>query len=240
MSDEQELIKARLGKLGIAPHREEEILRELSEHLEDEAAVLEARGVTREDAVQDALGSVSDWSVFRSEIVAAETAEDNMNYRTKVLWLPALGALTLSSVLLAVFQYAGLVPRFYWSSATAQSMQPFYTIYLPWLVALPVVGAATALWSQHAGGEPVHRLLAALSPPLAMLGTFLAGPFVGLLIYLCLRLLGNRNLPSPHPSLHGVTLMAGVFAMLASWVLLPAVGLLLGAALFLRNAEHRA
>ena len=103
----QVLIRERLGKLGLGPRREEEILRELSEHLADHAEALEARGVARDAAAREALDSVSNWPELRKEILSAETEETIMNYRTKVLWLPALCALTLSNGLLALMQIFG-------------------------------------------------------------------------------------------------------------------------------------
>ncbi len=112
MSDDQELIKARLGKLGLGTRREEEIVRELSEHLADHAAALEARGVASEAAAREALESVSHWPELGEEILAAETEETTMNHRTKDLWLPALCALTLSNVLLALMQIFGPPPHF--------------------------------------------------------------------------------------------------------------------------------
>jgi hypothetical protein len=231
MLDHRGLLKNCLGGMGLAPEREEEIFRELGDHLEDHAAALEARGIPQDAAAREALDSVSNWPELCHEIVLAETEEANMNYRTKVLWLPALGALILSSTLLALFQFSGLVPRFYWWSGVGI---PFY---LPWLIALPAIGAVAAFWSQRAGGKAVHRLLAALAPPIGMLGTFLIGPFIGLLIYLLIPLFsdgaGHRRI---RPPLHAPP-MIGVFLMLASWVLLPAVGLLLGAVPFLQNAK---
>jgi hypothetical protein len=159
-----------------------------------------------------------------------------MNYRTKVLWLPALGALILSSGLLAVFQFFGVVPRFYWLSAR-MSMEPYFTIYIPWLVALPIVGALAALWSQRVGGRAIHRLLAALAPAIGILGVFLIGPFIGLLIYALLPLfshaVAHRTVPL---SLHAPPI-AGIAVVLVSWVLLPGAGLVIGAAPFLRNAK---
>jgi hypothetical protein len=237
MPDHRKLLKDCLGELGVSPYREKEILCELADHLEDHAETLEARGLTSDEAAREALDSVSNWPELCNEIRSAETGESTMNYRTKVLWLPALGALTLSSTLLALFQFFGLVPRFYWLSRTGMSMQPFFTVYLPWLIALPAIGAVAASWSQRAGGKAVHRLLAALAPPIGMLGTFLIGPFIGLLIYLLIPLFsdgaGHRRI---RPPLHAPP-MIGVFLMLASWVLLPAAGFLLGAVPFLRKSH---
>jgi hypothetical protein len=237
MPDHRKLLKDCLGELGVSPYREKEILCELADHLEDHAETLEARGLTSDEAAREALDSVSNWPELCNEIRSAETGESTMNYRTKVLWLPALGALTLSSTLLALFQFFGLVPRFYWLSKTGMSMQPFFTVYLPWLITLPLIGAVAAYWSQRAGGKAIHRLLAALAPPIGMLGVFLISPFITLLIYMLIPLFakgyGHTLVP---PTLH-VPLMVGVVAMLVSWVLLPAVGLLLGTVPFLRKSQ---
>jgi hypothetical protein len=241
MPDNRGLLKNCLGELGLAPCREKEILCELADHLEDHAAALEARGITNAEAFQEALNGVVDWPEFRAEIYRAETEEATMNYqatyRTKVLWLPALGALTLSSILLALFQFFGLVPRFYWLSRTGLSMHPLFTFYLPWLIALPAIGAVAAFWSQRAGGETTHRLLAALAPPIGLLGFFLISPFITLLIYMLLPLFGHRAAHGAFGSTDIATLTTGVLVLLVSWVLLPAAGLLLGAAPFLRRPK---
>ena len=50
MPDNQGLIRERLGKLWLETRREEEILLELADHLDDHAAALEARGVARDAA----------------------------------------------------------------------------------------------------------------------------------------------------------------------------------------------
>ncbi|MGA2984606.1 MAG: hypothetical protein ABSG32_12380 [Terriglobia bacterium] len=227
MSGNRELINKRLGKLGLRPQREEEIFRELGEHLADHAAAREA------------LESVSNWPELRLEILAAETEEMTMNYqvtyRTKILWLPALGALTLSTSLLAIFQFFGLVPRFYWLSDTRYHL--YFTFYLPWLIALPAIGAGAALWSQRAGGKAIHRLLAALAPPLGMLGFFLISPFISLLIYMLLPLFTHRAAYRSFAPPDVAIIIPGVLILLVSWVLLPAVGLLLGAAPFLRKPQ---
>ena len=90
MPDEWESIRARLGKLGLGSRREQEIVRELSEHLGDHAAALEARGVEEDAAVRQALDSAVNWPELRRQIVLAETEEATMNFRTKAVWLPAL------------------------------------------------------------------------------------------------------------------------------------------------------
>jgi hypothetical protein len=238
MPDHRALLKTYLGELGLAPRREREILRELGDHLENHVDALGARGVANEEACQEALSSVVDWPEFREEILRAEAEEVTMSYqvtyRTKVLWLPALGALTLSSSLLALLQFFGLVPRFYWLSGAGHL---FFTFYLPWLIALPLIGAVAAFWSQRAGGKATHRLLAALAPPLGMLGFFLISPFLTLLIYMLLPLFTHRVAYRPFGPPDLAIIIPGVLVLLVSWVLLPAVGLLLGAVPFLRKPQ---
>ncbi|MGA3165309.1 MAG: hypothetical protein ABSF14_04240 [Terriglobia bacterium] len=219
MPGNQRLVKERLGELRLAPGREEEILRELGEHLEDHATALETRGVAREEAVEEALNSVSDWPGLRRDIVLAETEETTMNYRTKVLWLPALCTLTLSNVLLALMQIFGPLTHFYWLNPY-MGMRPFYTFLVPWLILQPVVGAVAAYWSRRAGGAVRHQLLAALAPAIALLGLFaLVLPFM----------LGEHG--GHHIRLSAYLLMTAI------WALLPALPLLIGAAPFLRKPQ---
>jgi hypothetical protein len=221
MPYDQELIRARLGKLGLGVRREEEIVRELSEHLADHAAALEARGMAGEAAACQALASVPNWPELRREILAAETEETIMNYRTKALWLPALGALTLSNGLLAVFQVFGPPAHFYWLGV-GKSFQALCEFIVPWLISQLVVGAIAAYWSRRASGTLLYQLLAALAPAIALLGLFL--------LILPLAMILDKH------EAHNIRL--GVFLVLTvTWVLLPALPLLLGAAPFLRKPQ---
>jgi hypothetical protein len=215
MRDEQELIKARLGKLGLAPHREEEILRELGEHLADHAAALESKGAAKDAAIRQALDSVSNWDEFRKGILSAETANGGMNYLTKVFWLPALGTFALNMGLLAYLQIARLRPAFFlWSG--------LIPIYLPWLIALPMIGALGALWSKRAGGSILLQLLA--SQASALIWECI------MLVMLPFSLVLDRGVP--------VSLkMEGLLIYVVAWVLLPSFALFLGGSPFLRKPQ---
>ena len=221
MPDNRDLLKARIGKLGLAPGREEEILRELSEHLEDHVTALETRGVAREEAIPEALNSVSDWPGLHRDIVLAETEETTMNYRTKALWLPAWCALTLSNVLLVLLQIFGPPPHFYWLGA-GMGGEPYYVFIVPWLISQPVVGAIAAYWSRRAGGTVLHQLIAALAPAITLLGLFL--------LILPWAMIVDKNVS------HHIQL-SGFLVLTVSWVLLPSVPLLIGAAPFLRRRQ---
>ena len=200
-------------------------------------AELEARGTAREEALWEALNDVSDWSTVRHEIVSAELGEEYMNYRTKTFWLPGFVALILSSVLLALLQTLGVVPRFYWLTGQMGSGYPFFTFYISWLVILPLVGACAAFWSQRAGGRVVQRLLAALAPSLGMLGFLLIAPVISLFFFLAPYFVKPRPL---HVDFSLKIAMIAFSTYLVSWVLLPAVGLIIGAAPFLRKPHPQA
>ncbi|HMD86145.1 MAG TPA: hypothetical protein VKO18_15735 [Terriglobia bacterium] len=225
MPDNQVLISARLGKLGLGIRREEEIVRELGEHLADHAAALETGGVAKEAAAQEAFASVLNWPELRDEILSAETEETTMNYRTKVLWLPALCALTLSNGLVALMQIFGRPPDSYWLSTAGKSMVVIGAFMVPWLISQSVVGAVTAYWSRRAGGTVRHQLLAALSPAIVLLGLFV--------VVIPFSIILDKH------AAHHIRLSAFLL-MTVIWVLLPAVPLLLGAAPFLRKPQRQA
>jgi hypothetical protein len=225
MPDNQELIKARLGKLGLGSRREQEILRELSEHLADHTAALEARGRGPDAASREALDSVSNWPEFRNEILSAETEEANMNYRTKALWLPALCALTLSNGIVALMQIFGHPPDSYWLGTAGWSMKVLSAYIVPWLILQSVVGAIAAYWSRRAGGTVRYQLLASLAPAIALLGLFvLVIPFSIIL---------DRHVA------HNVRLSA-YLVLIVTWVMLPALPLLIGAAPFMQTHQPQA
>jgi hypothetical protein len=221
-----ESLRTRLGPLGVSARREEEILRELAEHLADQTEEMERDGLPGETAAREALRRVTDWPELRDEIIRAETEEVTMNYewtyRTKALWLPALGALILSNVLLALMQIFGPPPRFHWLSANG-SVEPYVVFFVPWLISQPVVGAIAAYWSRRARGTVRHQLLAALAPAIALLGFFL--------LVLPVSFIVDRQVS------HDLRFWTGVLVMTATWVVLPGVPLLLGAAPFLRKPQ---
>ena len=219
MPDNLEIIKRRLGRLGLGVQREREIARELADHIDDHAAELQANEVRPEDAVDEPLDGVSDWTALRSEIIAAETEEESMNQRTRVLWLPAFCTFLLSALLLAGLQIAGYQPRIYW---VAEGL--FIPFYLPWLLTLPVIGAIGAFWSQRAGGTAWHRALVSIAPVTMWVGALL-------LLFLPLSLLVDRQVPIGFR-------MEGMLTYVVAWWLLPGFLLLVGATPFLVWRQH--
>ena len=144
-----------------------------------------------------------------------------MNYRTKALWLPALCALTLSNGCLALMQIFGVPAHFYWFGI-GKDVQALCEFIVPWIISQPVVGAVAAYWSRRAGGTVRYQLLAALAPAIALLGLFV------LVIPISIML-------DEHGASH--LRLSAFIIVTVTWVLLPAVPLLIGAAPFLRRPQ---
>jgi hypothetical protein len=89
------------------------------------------------------------------------------NQRTATFWLPALVSLTAAMAVLAISTLAGLQPRF-----VARGLAT-WVVYVPWLLTLPLCGAAGAYCSRRAGGQRWACLAAGLFPVIAM--TILVG-----------------------------------------------------------------
>ena len=232
MPDERKPIRERLGRLDVEPCRQEEIERELGEHLADLASALEAQGVTREAAAKVSLESVSDWRQFGKDINAAEM-EETMNHRTRALWLPALGAVFASSSLTAILQICAPLTHSPWLNpliTVRPGYFPWYVLFLPWVALQPLVGAVSASWSRRAGGSLREQLIAALAPAIPVIALLLVYVAVGIPIELVLVAMH----PSVHVNGRGILLKMAFGAIQA---LLPALALLIGAAPFLRRPQ---
>ncbi len=85
-----------------------------------------------------------------------------MNLRTQTFWIPALVSLTAAMVFLMISTMAGLQSRF-----VAMGWATFVA-YVPWLITLPLCGAAGGALSRRAGGGHWLRLVAGSFPVIAM------------------------------------------------------------------------
>ncbi len=197
----------------------EEVIAELAAHLEE--IYEEARSLNPDEAraMSIAMREVTDWRVLSAEIRRAKSKETPMNDRTKTVWLPAIANLTGAALFLMLLQKSGVQPRVLWTKDMGMGPMAM-VIYLPWLCALPVFGALGAYLAQRAHSSSMGRLISALAPALAMLGSFaLILPF------------------SIAIDRHMVPL--GYFAFTVfNWVVLPGFASLVGAAPFLRKERH--
>ncbi|MFZ3211001.1 MAG: hypothetical protein WA188_05755 [Terriglobales bacterium] len=158
------------------------------------------------------LGALPVWKAQVAEDLKKTFNTRTMNTRTRTFWLPALASLTAAMVCLAISTFAGLQPRFVARGLTT------LVVYIPWLLMLPLCGAAGAYLSHHAGGKPFACLSAGLFPVIAL--TILVG---------FLTLIGKFVLSKPQwPHLSTALLLGAI---------LPGLALLVGATPFARASR---
>jgi len=218
MPDWREIARQGLGPLPFEADRENEIILELANHLEDLYSDSVRRGKSEAEALQSALSAAADWDKLRREIEFAAKEEVIMNYRVKTLWLPGACTIVLSSMVLRLLQILSApVPRVLWPWWNSTGL----VIYWWWLLSLPVIGAIGAYWSRHAGGRLMERAMAVSLPALGMVGLpLLAFPFV-----LVRDLIHYQRFP-----------LVPMALLLLGWGVVPEAALLVGALPFFRAA----
>jgi hypothetical protein len=155
------LVRERLRPLDLASKESGEIVTELAAHLEDVYEAQIARGLSESEAQQIALNEVVQWRSLARNIQRSKHKEETMNARTKHLWLPGLVSLTAAMVSLMVLILISLQPRFLGRS-------PLQMVVLPWILLLPLCGAAGAYLSRRGGAQCWARLIAGLFPPIVL------------------------------------------------------------------------
>ena len=160
MPDWLQLLKSRLGALGLDPQREAEIVTEVATHLDDLYENFRQEGLGEEEAAQRALASVTDWCAFRRQIRSAEKWEGAMNQRTKSVWLPGLCAVAICYISMQVVGFA-----------TSKLMADPVGIKVVGSILLAVLflgfvgaGSMAAYLSKRMGGGLRHQVLGALLP----------------------------------------------------------------------------
>jgi hypothetical protein len=211
--------RERLGSLDLTITESEEIVAELAAHLEDLYAQYREQGVPETCAVASALKEVSDWRELGRKIRRARRKENEMNQRTKAVWIPGLISLTVASGVLALLQVWGVRPYIVWTRSGLALL-----FYIPWLIAQPAFGAIGAYISRRNGGTSSERLTAGLLPAAAMLAAFC--------FFFCLAIVLNIITNG-----HEITLI-GLSLYIASWAVIPGCALALGALPFLSDRRR--
>jgi hypothetical protein len=212
VGDWRQLVRQRLGPLRLDARREDEIIAELADHFDDASREFDSSETSADEAMSRAVGQFQHWEVLRREIMRAENEEAAMNRRTKTIWLPGLVTLTLSMSLLWFLDWAGLHPRVVWIN------NPPLLFSLPWLLALPVLGAGGAYASRRGGGGFAEQFLAGVFPAVALGILFLSILPVALIV--------DSHVPK--------AIVFSSFAIgLLGWVFIPGVALLAGATVIL-------
>ncbi|HXY25755.1 MAG TPA: hypothetical protein VEI73_13960 [Candidatus Acidoferrum sp.] len=209
MADWHEIVRQRLSGLALEPQDRREVIEELSGHLEETFEQLRREGRTENESVQLTLAQVDDWRVLRRRIQTARAKEHIMSNRVKQFWIPSIATFVFSESLLALSQKFGPRPTIFAFSGNPAVL----VFYIPWLLALPFIGAMGAYLAHRAGGPPRAVFSAVLFPALAILGVFLSVLPVALIV--------DRHVD------HNI-MAAGFLVGLLGWVLLPAAALLAG------------
>jgi hypothetical protein len=219
--DWQELVRERLNP-NDAPAQPAEVVAELSAHLEETYETARAEGMPEAAALELTIQEVADWHTLAADIHRAKFKEDNMNHRTKSLWLPALASLFASSLFLFVLteisMRAPMLVRLH--SGAAQQL------YAVWIIGQIACGALGAFLSRRVGGSRTARIVAGTFPAIVMLASCV-------IVIPASALMEHNDFIFHNPG----RLWWGAFL----WAVVPAVTLLLGAAPFLQGpSKHHA
>ena len=139
-----------------------------------------------------------------------------MSRRVQVLWLPVVASILAAEVILFLLTWSGTRPwtiPLDWHVIHAHHPLQFY---VPWLIALPFIAGASALWSRRRGGTPREAAVAAMAPALAALGLAVVATPIDLLV----DVVGGK-----HAAEHT---FCGTAWLLVSFVLAPGMALALG------------
>jgi hypothetical protein len=198
-----------------------DVIAELAAHLEETYEDARSRGLTEAAAIELTLQEIKNWRVLAEDIRRATSEENSMNNRTKTLWLPSLASFALANLCLLAL--------------TQISMQPHHLVrlnsglgrwlYLGWLLTQVLCGAVGAFLSRRAAGTVAARLAAATFPAIVMLGLWV-------LVIPASAVVEHNGFVFHHPLYY----MLGIFAC----VVPPGIGLLLGAAPFLKERKLHA
>jgi hypothetical protein len=225
MHDWQKLIGERLGNLRLCNEAQDDIVRELAAHFEEIHDDARRQGASEKDAYAAAMDSVGNWSRFRRNLRnAKETLMTTTPWKRTVLW-PGMLALILSGLsswLIYALRHSGLsamhseyVWRVVWLGESSATV-----FYVPWLVALPFVGAITAWYARRNGASMSQRLLACAFPGLLNLALIVAALLLGTMLGIDRQVSGRVK-------------FVGILLFGLSWILAPIVTAMLGALPFL-------
>jgi len=216
--DWKALVRRRLGKLNLAAAQREEVISELASHLEDIVEDHLALGLSEPDAIGRSLDEVANWRALSKRIQRTKYEEELMNARVRNLWLPGFVCLVSAMALVMILGSIGVRPHL----LAAGSLS--VVLYLPWLAALPLLGAATSYWSRRAGGQRFARIAAALFPAFAMLAV-------------CFFVVITSAIFEPNAFI--ITHPVSIVVTVSNVVVVPAAALLLGSVPFLLPAHRQ-
>ena len=214
MPDWERMLREQLGGMRLEPAVQDEIIAELAGHLEESYEGLLALGISREEALQRTRAEFSNDRELARKICRAKQGGEQMNSRSKQIWVPGLAITGLATLSMTVLQLLKMRQTTLWPPGETPTL-----FYVPWLLSLPVLGFVGAYWSRRVGGGTRAGIIAGVFPSLF----YAAFPY----LTLPLALMVDRGLGPVVASLGWFMFVSKWY--LLNWAGLPCVALLAGA-----------
>ena len=166
MPDWQQLVRERLGALGLDASTEQEIIKELADHLRDRFDSLQKNGLTETKALNSALAGENDWIRLARRIQQEKQGREIMSEHIRTIGGPGIVALAITLSLGPLLRGLGYEPHFIRMGPDYPQLLLFDPLMLLGFIG---AGALAAYWSGHLGGGRMARMLAALFPSIFVL-----------------------------------------------------------------------
>lgn len=223
MRDWSALVRERLPEAGLPHAQREEIISELAGHLEECYEEQRMGGLSKAEALDNALGQVADWRDLSRKIERAKRTEGKMNQNTRSFWLPAFITLTAAVLFEAILAQTSYGPRM-----ISGHPKMMLVIWPAWVAGQPFLGAIGAYMSQRAGGTRFARLAAGLFPMIITL----AGMSAAYIASLVDGILHGRID-------QGHFVLASLPKIALGVIVIPGVALFLGTLPFLKSPDRK-
>lgn len=221
MSELEHLVRERLQSLGLREAEREDVIAEITDHLELVADNYRGEDLDEQDAVRHAIEALGNTRSLIKGIMKSK--ETGMRERFRRMWLPAL--------CVGFFAYFSEVVllRFIVRPQAVQVLGIYYAYSWIWLFVVALLAGFGAWWSRAVGGSVKERLVVVLAPAEVMAAVIA----IILPLDCVIEAIANRSLP--YPVRHPIVLLVGVL-----WMLHCAVPSLIGAAPFLFDRSGNA
>ncbi len=207
-------VRERLQGLQLSESEREDIIAEITAHLELIAEEYRSVGLDDKAACSQALLHFGNTARLLREIQRAK--ESGMNNRFRRLWLPG--------VVVGFLAYASqmVILRFVSWPRSVHVFGNYYSYTWQWIVAVVLIGALGAWWSRQVGGSVRERLVVALASAEIMAAVIAIVLPLNCVIQACV----DQSIP--YAIRHPIILLTGIL-----WMLYCAVPAFIGAMPFL-------
>jgi hypothetical protein len=114
MHEWPKIVREKLDSHDLPAAQFDDVIRELAAHLEESYAQARSESLADDAALERTLQEVQDWPTLAADICRAKPKEDDMNHRTKTVWLPGIAILFGTGLLLVFLDRAASLQRFIW------------------------------------------------------------------------------------------------------------------------------